>query len=512
MNKILAIGYTFAILIMVGHCIGEEVPGTGSIPGAQSVPGVSTLTASQPSGSQPQGAGLCPIGGATAPELRNPHIASGALCRGACGSDCPSTCMRKPDITLCSQDPSGNTHSTCTYKNVIKCGSHLGCRVHDNCYDKCARGGETNLCNEFPPGTCHCSCDTDCISTYGVDTCSNWANGLGPFDSYLYFSDPPIHAGPFPGPCPNNLVTSCPEIGQTSCNGICTDTDLDSKNCGSCGNVCTGGKTCVRGNCVCSIFKTDCYGMCADTSSDPNNCGGCGITCTDGKTCSKGNCVCPSGQTDCEGTCKNTTSDNDNCGSCGHSCPSGFSCSYGGCCPAGEKYCDENCIDVLSDRNNCGDCGKTCPLGAFCSSGTCSCPDDESVCANRCVDKASDPQNCGECGKICTDVEKCVKGKCLPFDIEGSWNLLQPIQSDMQLTRSGNRVNGTYNSGEGVIGGTIDAQGIWSGTWSDSTGKGSFSVAFSDDAKTFYGNWKYSDSKGWDGVFEGKKTVAPNIA
>ncbi len=89
---------------------------------------------------------------------------------------------------------------------------------------------------------------------------------------------------------------------------------------------------------------------------------------------------------------------------------------------------------------------------------------------------------------------------------------VQPIQSDMQLTRSGNRVNGTYNSGEGLIGGTIDAQGIWIGTWSDSTGKGSFSVAFSDDAKTFYGNWKYSDSKGWDGVFEGKKTVAPNIA
>jgi len=42
--------------------------------------------------------------------------------------------------------------------------------------------------------------------------------------------------------------TSCPS-GQTNCNGNCVDTSSDSQNCGSCGNACAQGKSCVSGSC-----------------------------------------------------------------------------------------------------------------------------------------------------------------------------------------------------------------------------------------------------------------------
>ena len=42
--------------------------------------------------------------------------------------------------------------------------------------------------------------------------------------------------------------SGCPS-GQTNCSGLCTDTSSDSNNCGSCGNICSSGTSCVRGSC-----------------------------------------------------------------------------------------------------------------------------------------------------------------------------------------------------------------------------------------------------------------------
>ena len=67
---------------------------------------------------------------------KNPLIASGSLCRGACGPDCPSSCAPLNDQHLCVQDSHGCNY-LCVY-HVISCGSHAGCRTHDDCYDACA--------------------------------------------------------------------------------------------------------------------------------------------------------------------------------------------------------------------------------------------------------------------------------------------------------------------------------------------------------------------------------------
>ena len=108
-------------------------------------------------------------------------------------------------------------------------------------------------------------------------------------------------------------------------------------------------------------------------------------------------------------------------------------------------------------------------------------------------------------------------------DIEGVWILKKPIQAEMQLARSGNAVSGTYHNSvvEGTIEGTLTTEGeanILTGKWRDQLGAGDFRVTFADECApesrsslmecVFYGKWKHSKDRDWDGVFEGKRSVS----
>ena len=110
-------------------------------------------------------------------------------------------------------------------------------------------------------------------------------------------------------------------------------------------------------------------------------------------------------------------------------------------------------------------------------------------------------------------------------NIEGSWKILQPIQADMELVQSDNTVKGTYHNSDvqGTIVGTLTTEGaVLTGTFADQKSKGNFSVAIAKVTSAggvtavgntmFYGNWKYFDSQGWDGVFEGVKSSEPSSA
>ena len=84
-------------------------------------------------------------------------------------------------------------------------------------------------------------------------------------------------------------------IGATACSGSlklcgtgCVDTSANAANCGTCGNACTGSRTCSSGTCVCPSGYTDCNGECVDPKIDAQNCGGCGKACTG--VCSGGAC------------------------------------------------------------------------------------------------------------------------------------------------------------------------------------------------------------------------------
>jgi hypothetical protein len=133
-----------------------------------------------------------------APFQENPHIASGALCRGTCGVDCASNCVKEPDMVRCTLLPSGMEHQICLYRGVQNCGTHEGCRNHDHCYDWCAEHGYPDIWD-----TCHRWCDMGCVCEHDVISCIGWALGRPPFDSRLRYYDEAISvvAGPFPGPC-----------------------------------------------------------------------------------------------------------------------------------------------------------------------------------------------------------------------------------------------------------------------------------------------------------------------
>ncbi|MBF0593839.1 MAG: hypothetical protein HQL22_02595, partial [Candidatus Omnitrophica bacterium] len=146
----------------------------------------------------------------------------------------------------------------------------------------------------------------------------------------------------------------CPE-GQSNCNGVCTNLQTDTANCGTCGQSCPAGKMCADGICGCSASTT---------------LPGSGEACTTVCGCSGQNV-----------------------------CNAGICSLYDPNCPAGQIHCDGGpCVDYNADSNNCGACGKQCAAHMACSSGQC-------VCAPQCTNVL-----CGGsdgCGGTC-DADGCV--------------------------------------------------------------------------------------------------------
>jgi hypothetical protein len=109
--------------------------------------------------------------------------------------------------------------------------------------------------------------------------------------------------------------------------------------------------------------------------------------------------------------------------------------------------------------------------------------------------------------------------------VDGNWKINGLGADSMVLTRSVNHVYGTYNTpqGQGTIDGTINAENIWTGTWTETFNDdwGYFEAAFSNDTSRLCGSWKYaqSDYEGywdrpydgdWDGSFQGVKQLQTN--
>lgn len=142
---------------------------------------------------------------------RDPGIQSRGLCRDACGSDCPQTCLQKPDLVINVPDETGNNYYSCTYPGVVQCGSHRACVKHDACFDRCV--SEEHETDES--GWCHMKCNVDIFNEYGMSA-KDWINGRGAFDHNLTFSYPAVQTGPFPGKPPTSLtpIANPPRIDQ----------------------------------------------------------------------------------------------------------------------------------------------------------------------------------------------------------------------------------------------------------------------------------------------------------
>jgi hypothetical protein len=112
----------------------------------------------------------------------------GALCRGACGPDCTTVNCTFKGTGLCQHDNFGKQNGYWQTATVYNCGTHDGCRQHDDCYDLCNDG----RCGTWTAVTCRRGCDADAFRQYPVEGPS-WVGGHGPFDGRLDFEypDPP---------------------------------------------------------------------------------------------------------------------------------------------------------------------------------------------------------------------------------------------------------------------------------------------------------------------------------
>ncbi len=255
---------------------------------------------------------------------------------------------------------------------------------------------------------------------------------------------------------------SCGCFGaSTLCGSDCRNTQVDSANCGVCGNACSStdrcaasvcfphdctgtpcgplevcsggacvdarcvsvtcpaGQSCSAGACLCNAGLTLCGNTCVDLSTQPTDCGSCGHGCDGGQACSSGNCginPCNADQALCSGMCVDLSTSAPNCGACGAACGGGRNCVGSQCqCPQGLTLCGTQCTNLETDTGNCGACGNTCN-GGTCGTGTpgkCSCPAGKSLCNGTCVDTSSNDLNCGGCGVACGDAGTCVSSACV---------------------------------------------------------------------------------------------------
>ena len=246
--------------------------------------------------------------------------------------------------------------------------------------------------NQRQAGSAQSSAGCSCV------TCPQGEIGCG-YECVDPSSDP-YSCGKCGNICPESAtciqsVCVCPS-GQTLSNGFC----------------CPEGYWANSGGGCCPIPQTNCWPTgCTDMNTDNKNCGSCGNVCSGGDTCVGGQCTSP-----CD-TCTNCHFDSYNfCwlwGNCYLCRCNGQSCGLNGSCctqcPPGQTFCDnwpfsKGCIDILSDNSNCGSCGNSCNTFGIngpktnCVNGRCvgtgttttapprpQCPTGQTLCGNRCT-------------------------------------------------------------------------------------------------------------------------------
>ncbi|MFO0649467.1 MAG: hypothetical protein U0326_24715 [Polyangiales bacterium] len=195
----------------------------------------------------------------------------------------------------------------------------------------------------------------------------------------------------------------CPR-GSTCCDAQCIDTTSNLTNCGGCGVTCAaprGAVACSAGRCVitgCPAPYGNCDGDAAngcetDNDTDGLNCGSCGNVCPAGQSCVRGECspLCVGALSACAGACRDLQRDVANCGACGRACASPDNvCAMGACaydcrlpgaaaCPSG-RVCDFTTGACLAVDASClltgsfRACGaQSCGPGTYCDATTSRC-------------------------------------------------------------------------------------------------------------------------------------------
>ena len=128
-----------------------------------------------------------------------------SVCRGACGLDCPSSCDQQVQFECV-----GN--SKLLRVRTYSCGTHQGCREHDDCLDICSQ--------EHGAGyDCAAECHAEAVTNWGLERAGLWAAGEGPVDAdpimFQYTMDVPDSPEAFYR-CPDGARQQC-TAGRATC-------------------------------------------------------------------------------------------------------------------------------------------------------------------------------------------------------------------------------------------------------------------------------------------------------
>jgi len=162
------------------------------------------------------------------------------VCRGACGMDCPSSCENEMQFECVGA-------GTLIRVNTFSCGTHQGCRQHDDCLDRCSQEHSEEY-------DCQAECHAEAVTDWGLEMAGSWAIGGGPFDGepiqFEYTMDAPGGA---------EAIYRCPEGARQDCtptrdgcraNGKPVDPVFDSFAGGVAGTVRVSG---FRSGRVCTM-------------------------------------------------------------------------------------------------------------------------------------------------------------------------------------------------------------------------------------------------------------------
>jgi hypothetical protein len=322
---------------------------------------------------------------------------------------CPPGFLGTPPNCYTTGVPGGGNHCATACAGSCQGLSELEYNFcYQQCYDACSNpGGECVA----PPGSCHPEAYCQCVGQ-NQNLPPDW---------------PRADCGSLYGPCP---------AGRSCCASGCSDTNIDSLNCGSCNHACENDSTCCGGSC------------CGGTGT---NQGCCPYTGRTGLGLGNYTCVglLPNGQPEGE------TDNPYNCGTCGNVCSNdGPANSHPVCLPptTGGMLLPTRCSYACNPGfTECGGLCVMCPDGGVCSGTSCVCPGGMTPCGPApgvCSNLQEDPDNCGSCGFTCISGSTCTSGKCL---CSGSSS--RPCGNCGTQTR------------------TCNANGTWSG-WSTCSGQG----------------------------------------
>jgi len=123
---------------------------------------------------------------------------SAPVCRGACGMDCPDSCDADVRFECAGND-------TLLRVKTYRCGTHQGCRDHDDCLDRCVQQHGAGY-------DCEAECHAEAVGIWGLEMATSWAMGGPPHDGdpilFEYTKDSPT------GPVATYV---CPEGADLQC-------------------------------------------------------------------------------------------------------------------------------------------------------------------------------------------------------------------------------------------------------------------------------------------------------